>query len=397
MKIQKHYEIVENEIKPISKDTEKYSLKDKEFLIEKFFNDLKINQENINYQFNLTKHKNLFTAIINKKLYNIYIDHVDGGGYDLFDNKSINEKNAKKKINIPYSNKNLKNLLLKYENVLVINIYFPFKRNGENNEEKYFYFIISPNEIYSSKPYKNLLFQNFKSDNKQGKINGSNRWVFLTDILRCLNSYEKFVLNNRMNVYILKNENLIDFFNEKIIDNEYDNMVNKNFNETINEIKEQISKNESINDKTFKNYRSIFRIKLLSEVGYHCQIRNCEVTLSECLIASHIKSVNSIIKQESLTIDEKINEIKDTNNGFILCRNHDCLFDKYLITFDSKNGDLISSHYVNQYLKQFNLKDKTKSVDIKSKETSKYLKNHFQEFWKRNVSKNLQSENKNNY
>jgi predicted restriction endonuclease len=73
-----------------------------------------------------------------------------------------------------------------------------------------------------------------------------------------------------------------------------------------------------------------FREGLLRKYPHCCL---CSVANKELLFASHIKP------WEKSTSEEKTN----LNNGLLLCPNHDKLFDKGFISFDSNGSILISS------------------------------------------------------
>ncbi len=97
----------------------------------------------------------------------------------------------------------------------------------------------------------------------------------------------------------------------------------------------------------------------------------CGVSNPSLLIASHIKPWAESDSHEKL----------DYNNGFLMCPNHDKLFDSGLITFDSE-GNIIVSESLSETDKIFmNVNSKMK---IKLTEgNKKYL-----EFHRNNVFKN---------
>lgn len=78
--------------------------------------------------------------------------------------------------------------------------------------------------------------------------------------------------------------------------------------------------------------QTAFRNRLIAFFGHKCMM--CNITNTEMLIGSHIKR-DSVCD----TIAEKI----DHNNGFLLCANHDKLFDRYLISFDAFTGKIMIS------------------------------------------------------
>ena len=75
--------------------------------------------------------------------------------------------------------------------------------------------------------------------------------------------------------------------------------------------------------------QSVFRNKLLHKYGKCCL---CAVQKPELLIASHIKPWSECLPEEKL----------DVNNGFLLCPNHDRLFDGGWISFNDNGKILIS-------------------------------------------------------
>lgn len=76
--------------------------------------------------------------------------------------------------------------------------------------------------------------------------------------------------------------------------------------------------------------QSVFRENLLHRYGKCCI---CGINNPTLLIASHIKPWK----------DSEPNEKLDVNNGFLLCANHDKLFDSGLISFDDSGKIMISN------------------------------------------------------
>lgn len=74
-----------------------------------------------------------------------------------------------------------------------------------------------------------------------------------------------------------------------------------------------------------------FRDLLINK--YSCKCALCNITTESMLTASHIKEWAASNDAEKL----------DEDNGLLLCKHHDALFDKHLITFDSTTGNLIVS------------------------------------------------------
>lgn len=77
--------------------------------------------------------------------------------------------------------------------------------------------------------------------------------------------------------------------------------------------------------------QSEFRKRLIKRYGAKCCL--CGVSDKRLLFASHIKAWK----------DSDLKEKIDVDNGFLLCPNHDHLFDKHLIAFDDEGKIMISS------------------------------------------------------
>lgn len=121
--------------------------------------------------------------------------------------------------------------------------------------------------------------------------------------------------------------------------------------------------------KKFKNNLSI-------EQDHKCVI--CGLKTEKLLIGSHIKpSANC-----------NVHEKADTQNGLLLCANHDKLFDRYLISFNPQNGKIV----INE--KQIKDKFPFLKLDINfvlpnnllTNKRKQYLEIHYQEFLRRNKS-----------
>ena len=76
--------------------------------------------------------------------------------------------------------------------------------------------------------------------------------------------------------------------------------------------------------------QSVFRDMLLSKYDHCCL---CPVGNSQMLVASHIKPWSESKAEEKL----------DVNNGFLMCPNHDRLFDRGFISFDDEGNIIISN------------------------------------------------------
>ncbi len=116
--------------------------------------------------------------------------------------------------------------------------------------------------------------------------------------------------------------------------------------------------------------QQMFKHNLSIDQNHKCVI--CELSIPELLIGSHIKpAVESTAK-------EKVDE----NNGLLLCCNHDKLFDRHLITFDSFTGELkYSKTLTDQNLNLLNIDKTFKLPDyVLTDERRGYLLLHNLEF-----------------
>lgn len=155
-------------------------------------------------------------------------------------------------------------------------------------------------------------------------------------------------------------------------------------NKTIEEINEVGEVIERI-VKARKNQNK-FREALFKREG-KCKI--CGLAHKELLIASHIKPWSKS------TPEEKLNPF----NGFLLCPNHDSLFDKHLISFQD-NGEIIISKRLSE--KEQELLNINKDILINIEEgNKKFLKEHRDVFYETEkayvVEKELSISNKEIY
>lgn len=110
-----------------------------------------------------------------------------------------------------------------------------------------------------------------------------------------------------------------------------------------------------------RSNQGIFRERLLQRYSKCCL---CNVSNNNLLIASHIKPWSDSDGKEKL----------DVNNGFIMCPNHDKLFDQGWITFDD-SGNILISNDLSETDKVFMNVREGMNVDVKH-ENVKYLKYH---------------------
>ena len=104
----------------------------------------------------------------------------------------------------------------------------------------------------------------------------------------------------------------------------------------------------------------IFRDRLLQRYQGCCL---CGISDKELLIASHIKPWRECLPNEKLDIE----------NGFLLCPNHDKLFDGGWITFDDKGKIIISNQLLENERKEMNIsEDLCIEITDKNKEYLQY-------------------------
>lgn len=114
--------------------------------------------------------------------------------------------------------------------------------------------------------------------------------------------------------------------------------------------------------------QSMFRERLLNKYDCCCL---CKVSNPKFLIASHIKP----------WADSENDEKLDADNGFLLCPNHDALFDSGYISFDD-NGTIMISEELGQVDSIFMNVDKNMKIRLSSK-NKKYLEYHRNNIFKK--------------
>ena len=295
----------------------------------------------------------LFKIHYNDCEYNVYIEAFDGGGRDRTD--------GSKKISIT-SSRAFKKLIDNGESVLIVNEYVPLIHDSEGNivlDDVSVYGIIKPEEIYSSAVIRN------------NTGNPSSRWVSLENMLDALNN-KKMVMNNSDNVYVMPSYLINSYFDLKILDEQYEEMAKYIF---------EVEDNNTLSEEKIGK---IFRDRLIAKRGLECEFINCGVNISDQLVASHINARANIRNDETLSDEEKFELMADVNNGFLLCRTHDALFDKKHITL-TNDGKLIVSPDFRNLEKEYNIEgyEGKKIIEV-SDETIKYLDVHRQDFCKKN-------------
>ncbi len=363
--LDEQWHIVDGKVEKINQIHPLENLKDKTVFIERFKS---LFGDDLQYEDISEGSGRLFKISYQGYEYNIYIEAVDSGG----------GRDKKKKIGIPSTkSKNDKPnpfrvLIDNYESVLIINEYVPLVRKNGVLEyaDKSVYAVMKPKEVYSSKVIRE----------KTG--NASSRWIWFEDMLKCLEK-DSVVMNRKENVYIVPSTRVKDFFDTRLIIEEYEQMSKYLF-EKMKEEPKDIQRLENSITRIFRNNMIKQRYKKIDEnhsVNCTCEFCNCNVNVPELLVASHINAKANIRNDDSLSDEEKYTLMTDINNGFLLCRTHDALFDKKYITLD-EDGKLIVSERIKDMEKEFNIENLENTVVISSlsDKTKEYLKQHRLDF-----------------
>ncbi|MBR5596333.1 MAG: HNH endonuclease [Lachnospiraceae bacterium] len=117
--------------------------------------------------------------------------------------------------------------------------------------------------------------------------------------------------------------------------------------------------------KTRVSQGSFRRLLLLER--HQCNL--CDITTTSVLGASHIKEWAVSSREERI----------DSNNGLLLCANHDALFDRHQISFNPNSGDIcISASIDAEQRESLNLSD-TFNLSMTDRMKS-YMQEHYQKF-----------------
>lgn len=329
---------------------------DKKIFIKRFVSHFK----GMTYEDISGGNNKLFKVNYNGCSYNIYIEAFDGGGRDSGD--------GSKKISITAS-QSFRKLVDLGESVLIVNEYVPLKRNefGEFELENIsIYGIIKPEEIYSSKVIR------------ENTGNPSSRWVGLDVMLDALKN-RKMVMNNKGNVYVVPSNLISQYFDLKILDEQYEAMAKYIY---------YVEPDKGLSEEKISR---IFRDRLISQRGMECEFCNCCVNISDQLVASHINARANIRNNTELSIEEKFELMSDPYNGFLLCRTHDALFDKKHITI-SDDGRLIVAPNFRKLEKEYNIDGfEGKQIIKVSEQSIEYLDVHHEDFCTLNNIEDLEN------
>lgn len=201
-------------------------------------------------------------------------------------------------------------------------------------------------------------------------------------------------LENKEKEILIIEKSLKENFIDEIAEEKNDEKLNESKKVLNYEDKEDIIKNSLIYKTVIPTRKTPHKIKLinvekteiLAEVKSrrgHNEFKNNLLAVEQCckicglsnenslLIASHIKPWNKSNDSEKI----------DYNNGFLLCPNHDKLFDKGFISFDDNGVILVSSLLSRKDLKLLGINKDTK-IEVRE-ENKKYLKYHREYIFKK--------------
>ncbi len=221
---------------------------------------------------------------------------------------------------------------------------------------------------------KLLLKQLYMTQNHSDMIIFPNEYILMKQILDEYTS-ESILLSKTLCALYTKTLIIFDYNNK-----EYKNMdkeINKydNVSFILDIIPEKgipIDRNES------RNIQSFYKDTLFHEYNHVCAI--CKLDFPQLLIASHIKPFRDCAH---------VFEAIDHNNGLLLCKNHDILFDQGYLSFNTEGRILISDE-LNKKLKLNNAYLLHRDIKLLShlltKERKKFLQYHNHYIYKGNHS-----------
>lgn len=165
---------------------------------------------------------------------------------------------------------------------------------------------------------------------------------------------------------VKKNEMLFSYVSSKTREQEYEDRIEaEKIESEIQEMNIEGKEKEAI--IKIRVNQGKFRKRLIEKYGCCCI---CGVTNEHLLIASHIKPW-------SLCEDKE--DRLDPDNGFLLCPNHDKLFDQGYISFNDDGSIIISSLLSEKDLRCFSINNNTRIFQGKkelSKKNKYFLEYH---------------------
>jgi hypothetical protein len=153
------------------------------------------------------------------------------------------------------------------------------------------------------------------------------------------------------------------------------------------EIKEEISEVENPSIELTKPEKDLrdtpkFHYNLLKKFNFKkCYLCACDI--GPIIIGSHIHRVADIKNDTSISVEEKIQQIVDGDNGLWLCASHDKLFESGLVYF--QDDKLKISNILTKIQITF-VEDITKNDTIESDYFNKKMKNYIDLHFKRTQS-----------
>lgn len=186
----------------------------------------------------------------------------------------------------------------------------------------------------------------------------------------CYYEYSKFIYNKYKNGYFTSMcqeesaiRSIIDLLYWSYGNPEDDNNMLQKL--TINNIENTLAKapdkTETTSTVKTRLAQDLFRRKLFL---YDSKCKICGLTIPELLVASHSKDWNYSTDKERI----------DVYNGFLMCAQHDKLYDRGFISFDD-DGNILISDKINR--NDYNLLNINENIKINiTKRHKKYLKWH---------------------
>lgn len=150
--------------------------------------------------------------------------------------------------------------------------------------------------------------------------------------------------------------------------------------DSYTKLEQEINSIDSFNNLNSTEKEQLVKVRIgqskLREmlIKNECSCKICGLNDERFLIASHIKRWSASDNSERV----------DINNAFLLCPDHDWLFDKFYISFDDEGNILLSNNIDKEVYNKLNISE-TNKIFISDK-NKKYLQWHREQFYdKRNI------------